>query len=115
MHELLSDEGYAVTVLRAQDHAYQQIKPAAPDLVILDMTLEDPGSGWPVLEMLKLDPETAKTPVIVCSADTLLIRQRREQIEELGCYVVEKPFDLDILLSTVRSALASPQPFLTQN
>ena len=62
MQELLQDEGYEVTVLHASDNAYKEIKPAAPDLVILDMTLEHPDSGWLVLEMLKLDPETAKIP-----------------------------------------------------
>ena len=49
--------------------------------------------------------------MIVCSADLRLLRERQKQIEEMGCYVVGKPFDLDTLLSTVRGALAgSRQP-----
>ena len=60
--------------------------------------------------MLKLDPETAKVPVIVCSADARLLRQRQKQIlEEMDCYVDEKPFDLDTLLSAIDEALAGSQ------
>lgn len=107
MKELLGDEGYQVTVMHAGDEAYTEIRQAAPDLVILDMTLEHPDAGWLVLQLLKLDPETARTPVIVCSAEVRLLRERRQQIEEMGCYVVEKPFDLDVLLSAVHQALAT--------
>lgn len=109
MQELLHDEGYEVVTLHASDETYREVKRAAPDVVILDMTLEHPDSGWLVLQMLKLDPETTKTPVIVCSADVLLLREREEQIVAMGCYVVEKPFNLETLLSTLSEALAASQ------
>jgi CheY-like chemotaxis protein len=115
MQELLQDEGYEVTILHDSDNAYDEIKPAAPDLVILDMTLEHPGAGWHVLEMLKLDPETAKMPVIVCSADLRLLGERQAQLEQMGYYVVEKPFDIDMLLSAVHQALASARQPITQS
>jgi CheY-like chemotaxis protein len=113
MSELLRDEQYDVTILRAGDHAYAEIKQALPDLVILDMTLEHPDDGWAILQMLKLDPGTVHIPVIVCSAEILLLRERREQIEELNCFVVEKPFDLVTLLGAIQVALrrvARPDP-----
>ena len=47
--------------------------------------------------------------MIVCSADARLLRQRQGQLEELGCYVIEKPFDLDTLFSAVDEALAGSQ------
>jgi DNA-binding response OmpR family regulator len=105
----LQDEGYDVIMLQASDNAYNEIKQAAPDLVTLDFTLEHPDAGWRVLQLLKLDPETAEMPVIVCSADHRLLRERRTQIEEMGCYIVEKPFDLDTILSAVSEALANSQ------
>ncbi len=106
MKELLHDEQYEVTVLHASANAYMEIKKAAPDLVILDMTLEHPDDGWDVLQLLKLDPETVDIPLILCSAAVSLLRERKEQIREMNCYVVEKPFDLDILFAAIRQALA---------
>ena len=110
MSELLRDEGYEVTVLHASDHAYTEIKHAAPDLVILDMTLEHPDDGWAILQLLKLDPETVRIPVIVCSAEVKLLTERKEQIEALNCFAVEKPFDLVTLLGAIQVALRSVAP-----
>jgi CheY-like chemotaxis protein len=109
MRELLQDEDYQVTTLHASDEAYKEIKGAAADLVILDMTLEHPDAGWLVLQLLKLDPETVDIPVIICSAAVGYLRERRNEIEKMGCYVVEKPFDLEMLLGAVREALAGSQ------
>jgi CheY-like chemotaxis protein len=110
MRELLHDEGYEVTVLHASEHAYTEIKHAAPDLVILDMTLEHPDDGWAILQLLKLDPETVRIPVIVCSAEVKLLTERQEQIEALSCFAVEKPFDLVTLLGAIQVALRSVAP-----
>ena len=109
MRELLHDEGYGVTVLHASEHAYTEIKHAAPDVVILDMTLEHPDDGWAILQLLKLDPSTAHIPVIICSADVILLKERESQIREMHCFVVEKPFDLDILLEAIRVGLRSAE------
>jgi CheY-like chemotaxis protein len=110
MRELLHDEGYDVTILHASDHAYTEIKHAAPDVVILDMTLEHPDDGWAILQLLKLDPETVRIPVIVCSAEVKLLTERQEQIEALSCFAVEKPFDLVTLLGAIQVALRSVAP-----
>ena len=110
MRELLHDEGYEVTVLHASEHAYTEIKHAAPDLVILDMTLEHPDDGWAILQLLKLDPKTVRIPVIICSAEVKLLTERQEQIEALNCFAVEKPFDLVTLLEAIQVALRSVAP-----
>ncbi len=109
MELLLTDEGYSVTLLHASEKAYQEIKEAAPDLLILDMTLEHPDVGWHLLQNLKLDPETVQIPIIICTADTQLLRNRKYEIEKLDCYVAEKPFDLDAMLTLVREALIHSQ------
>ena len=110
MRELLHDEGYEVTVLHASEHAYTEIKHAAPDLVILDMTLEHPDDGWAILQLLKLDPKTVRITVIICSAEVKLLTERQEQIEALNCFAVEKPFDLVTLLGAIQVALRSVAP-----
>jgi CheY-like chemotaxis protein len=106
MKELLEGEGYSATVLHVGKNAYEEIKKALPDLLILDIILEQPDAGWKLLDKLTLDPETTNMPVIVCSADVVNIRAKADNLRELGCLVVEKPFDIETMLSTVREALA---------
>ena len=106
MQDLLESPEYTVSTLRVGHSAYDQIKKALPDLLILDIVIEHPDSGWRTLDMIKLDPETAHIPVIVCSSDHRALREKQAHLESLGCLIVEKPFDLDTLLDTVKQALA---------
>ena len=109
MQELLSDEGYRVVLHIEGSSAYQLIKEEMPDLVILDIRIEHPEAGWVTLDLMQLDPVTTRIPVIVCSADVRQLREKANRLRELGCEILEKPFDLDDLLATVRSVLATAQ------
>ncbi|MEO8288773.1 MAG: response regulator [Chloroflexota bacterium] len=106
MQELLQDEGYGVTLLKSADSAYQEIVEASPDLVTLDMRLAHQHSGWTLLQQLKVNPQTAHIPVVVCTADISLLQKRGAYMESMGCYLLEKPFDLEMLLATIREAHA---------
>jgi len=105
MQELLEDEGYEVTVLYDKARAYDEIVESLPDLVILDISLEHPGAGWLILDKLKLNPSTTHLPAIVCSGDILALRQRQQHLTELGCFIIEKPFDLETMLAVIAQAL----------
>ncbi|MDQ6604314.1 MAG: hypothetical protein M3Z19_16440, partial [Chloroflexota bacterium] len=69
----------------------------------LDIRMEHPDTGWMVLELMRLDPETAHIPVIICSADTSRIREKEAYLREKGCAVLEKPFLLEDLLEKVQA------------
>ncbi|HET7036089.1 MAG TPA: response regulator [Thermomicrobiaceae bacterium] len=105
MNELLSGEGYHTMIWREGDGAYDLVRQHRPGLVILDIRMEHPGTGWQVLELLRLDPETVDIPVIVCSADSRLLREKQERLHGLNCQTLEKPFDLDELLALIRLSL----------
>src|SRR5579884_2938477 len=77
MKEVLADRGWETTVIRESGSAYRLIKEHQPDVLLLDIRMETPESGWNVLELLKLDPETRDIPVVVCSAAALDVRRRR--------------------------------------
>jgi CheY-like chemotaxis protein len=106
MRELVEEEGYSVLVLREKNKAYEEIKQALPNLVILDVVMEHPDTGWQVLNRLKSDPETAHIPVIICSGDIWAVRPKLQHLLRLGCTTVEKPFDFDTMLSAIQKALA---------
>ena len=98
---LLREEDYNVRVCQYGDRAYQFIKDEQPDLVILDIRMVGVAE-WQVLDMLKLDPETAHIPVLVCSAAVREIQAAEARLREQNCDVLLKPFDIDELLAKVR-------------
>jgi DNA-binding response OmpR family regulator len=104
MQELLTEEGFRVILHHEGDTAYALIRKEQPDLVILDIRLEHPEAGWKVLELIRLDPETTHIPVIVCSADSSL-REKAAMLQDQRCEMLEKPFDLDRLLGTIKAAM----------
>lgn len=109
MHDLLTQEGYRTAIWKEGDRAYEMIKEHRPLLVILDIRMEHPDTGWMVLELMRLDPQTARIPVIVCSADTQRIREKEAYLREKNCDVLEKPFLLDDLLAKVHAFIGPAQ------
>jgi DNA-binding response OmpR family regulator len=106
MEELLErEEGYDVGVCREAGNAYGFVKEQLPDLVILDIRVGHEESGWTILELLTLDPVTRPIPVIVCSAALHSLAEHQPLLEQYGCEVLAKPFDLDALLAKIEAAL----------
>ncbi len=99
------DEGYKATLWDRRENAYYTIKRERPDLIIIDIRLQNREDGWKILEQVRLDPMTTEIPAIVCSADTQFLRWKRRQLQELDCAVLEKPFRLAGLLRAVRTML----------
>jgi CheY-like chemotaxis protein len=110
MRELLQDEeGYAVTICKEKDNAYQFVKDHRPDLVILDIRMGGEESGWTILNLLTLDPITRPIPLIVCSAAIHSLQEHQELLDRFGITALPKPFDLDALLSTVERVIRRPR------
>ena len=108
MRELLEGEGYRAKTYKVANAAYQELKEDRPGLIIVDIRMETPESGWQLIELLRLNPETRPTPIIVCSADAHALHGKAAHLRERDCDVLQKPFDLDDLLAKVASALALP-------
>ncbi len=105
MCDLLEGEGYRAEQYKVLDGAYAGLKRDKPALIVLDIRMETPEGGWQLLELLRLDPATRTTPVIVCSADAPFLRAKEAHLLGYGCDVLEKPFDLDDLLGKVVAGL----------
>src|SRR5690348_12232747 len=105
MEDLLSGEGYEVLVWKVANTAYDMVKRERPDLVVLDMRMERAETGWTILNLIKLDPETANTPVLVCSADAQALRAQADNFARQDIRSLEKPFNLDDLLAEVAASL----------
>lgn len=107
--EMLSDElreqGFQPLVLRRGGNVVKIVKDEKPGAVILDLALPD-RDGTHILRDLKEDWDAKKIPVIIISAYTgRLDHNGREQAEA----VFPKPFDIDQLMASVRTAVNKPK------
>ena len=109
MAELLEDEGYRVTTWLALLDM-DKVKALAPDVVVQDLLFEGmQETGWKFLQLMRLDPELARIPLILCTAAVRTINEPEmaEQLDRLGVSVVLKPFLIEDLLSAITGALTA--------
>ena len=109
MQELLEDEGYRVTSWLALLDM-EKVKALAPDIVVQDLLFEGmQETGWKFLQLMRLDPELARIPLILCTAAVRTVNEPEmaEQLDRLGVSVVLKPFLIEDLLSAIAGALTA--------
>jgi len=105
VHDLLTEEGYTVHLCKEGAAAHGDVRAFNPDAIVLDIRMEQPHTGWQVLELFKLDPVLTTKPIIVCSADYIQLQEHTLHLQRKGCLILPKPFDLDDLLHLLAQAL----------
>jgi CheY-like chemotaxis protein len=105
--DLLEEAGYRVSLYSYAIHDMMQIKSINPDLIILDLLMGGEQAGWQLLEKIRLDPETAKLPVIVCTAAVEMVRELQGHLTEKNVAIVLKPFDIDDILRQIGTSVAA--------
>ncbi len=92
--EVLKDEGYEVIDARDGEEALSQLRAHHPAVVLLDLMM--PGmNGWEFCAARRREPDLSAIPVIVISA--------LGQVSGIDAAAfLQKPFELDALVSTVR-------------
>ena len=108
LQEVLTDDGYEAHRFPGGAADYPRVRDLAPDAIILDIRMEDPRTGWDLLARMRRDVVLGATPIIVCSGDLPLLRERAEDLERLGAAVLAKPFDLDDLLTLLDRLTGGP-------
>lgn len=109
MQLLLTQEGYRTIPWREGQSAVEMIRRERPDVVIVDLHMARSETGWGIIDELRRHPETTDLPVIVCSGDSLALREKAAFLRQSRCVALEKPFDLDDLLDKVRASAAGSQ------
>ena len=108
-HELLTDEGHQVsldTFSVGLDQKMADVKSIRPDLIILDYMWGAEDLGWQLLQLLKMDRDTAGIPVIICTAAHQKASEMQAHLEAMGVTVVLKPFNIHQLLAEVETMWA---------
>lgn len=66
LREILSKNGFSVSVATSGEEAMTRVKAEKPDLILMDVVM--PGmSGFEATRAITRDPATANIPVIICT------------------------------------------------
>lgn len=106
LQELLLEEGYRVTCCQ-EVLELDMVKSIQPDVIVQDLLFAGTkGAGWSFLSMMRLDPDLAHIPVVLCTALNAVVRDGTMvgNLDRLRVQVVLKPFALDDLLATLKDS-----------
>lgn len=108
---LFEDEGFKVSLdsfaARETGAKLAMVKKLAPDVIVLDFLIGGEPLGWQLLQVLRMDRETAVIPIVVCTAAVKQVEELGSHLTAMGIEVVIKPFDIDDVLAAVTRALAA--------
>jgi two-component system, chemotaxis family, sensor kinase CheA len=101
--EILSAQGYAVACFDSGSRALEFIEGGyVPDLFIVDLVLRPDMNGWQFIDGVKRTPTLRSAPIIAVSG----LPAASEPVHECHAdFFVQKPFDVDELLTMVRRVL----------
>ena len=103
LRRILEPAGYTVVEAASGTEALDQVASLRPDLIILDITMPDI-DGVTVCARIKSDPATHLIPVVHITGMTTR-NQRLAALAAGSDEFVAKPFDIEELLTRVRSLL----------
>lgn len=107
--EMLRDEGYEVATLACHEASRDALRELRPDIVLLDCFIGCDPSGWELLQVLSLDVDLQRVPVVICTTDNRMFDHERRASLDDGIQVLSKPFDVRELLSVLTTALSAPE------
>lgn len=101
---LLRQEGYRAVRAWDPQEALRLARGRTPDLVLLDLNLAYP-DGLDVLRQVRNHEATRRAPIVLVSGGELTLSTEESQLVD---EIVQKPFDIDMMLNAVRKALGDP-------
>jgi two-component system alkaline phosphatase synthesis response regulator PhoP len=108
MGAMATDRGWEVVPSTNSASFFTALEQERPDVVVVDLMLQTPDSGWDALRRLKADPTLRAIPAIVCSGDAYHLHEQQGMVDEYASAVLIKPFDVDDFYRCVEHALAAP-------
>ena len=102
LQRYLADQPYRVLAASGGREGLRLAREAAPSVIVLDVMMPEM-DGWEILQRLRTYPDTARTPVIICSAVG-----EPELAQSLGATLfLPKPVRREDFLSALRQAQAA--------
>ena len=104
---LLEENGYDVRVAFSGRQCLEEVSARRPDLIILDMVMENPSDGFDVSRELRNSEYTKTIPLVMITSvnDTIPFRIEPDRTWLPVDALLEKPVDPQLLLAVVDKAL----------
>jgi DNA-binding response OmpR family regulator len=107
VRDLFQEEAYNVTTTNYVPNSFDQIEALNPDALIIDVAVGQ-SAGWELLEQLHAGAATTGIPVLVLSTNPQLLLKAKDQAKRYGNHrYLDKPFDLDAMLSNIRDMIGA--------
>ena len=114
MRDLLASLGHEMVGFEAVESSIEQVVQSRPDLLIVDLQLQDTPqvmSGWELLVLARSHRHLLSVPVILSSADSWELSKRAADLEQIaGVHVRTKPFEMDDMCDLITRLLDERQP-----
>lgn len=103
-YDLLTPEGYLVTLHSYSTRELEDVRRAQPDLIISDHPPFREQQGWQFIQKLKMSPDTEPIPVLLCTTNIRWLRDNMDEglLAAKRISVLPKPFNVDELFEHVR-------------
>lgn len=101
----LTRPGWTIAAFSYPQMDVAALKQLQPDLIILDFGFLDGGEGWEFLQLLKMDDDTARIPILITTTNFELSLEIRSYLSTRYIFVVHKPFGADRLVRAVQQTL----------
>ncbi len=112
--DILEGDRYETTLIDgdAMNNALDRIRTSQPDVLMIDLRLGRDGiHGWDIAREVRGDPEMRGTPILLCSADVVALRQIEDDLDDnFSVVTLTKPFSIDDLTDRVDQLVAGAQP-----
>lgn len=107
--DILQGMGHRVSATSYAPEDLTEVSKVMPDLVILDLMMGGEGSGWQLAQKMRMSPDTAEIPIIICTAATKDVREQEGWLTAQSIKIVLKPFSVEDLELAVNKALRLPE------
>jgi DNA-binding response OmpR family regulator len=107
LERLLTRMGWITIKMSTGDNAHALVQRMRPALLIVNVGATY-DAAWKLLDQVRLNPRLGSTAVVICSADTQVLEEKREAIQGLGWDVLVRPFELDDLFAKIDKAVGLP-------
>jgi DNA-binding response OmpR family regulator len=100
----LTKQGFEVIALSEGKPAYAKVLTARPDIILLDMMLEDT-TGLEVCQAIKSNPELHSIPVLLATGNANIEDEITDEHLKPDGYIL-KPFDIEDLIEQIKKMLS---------
>lgn len=112
MRDLLDMLGHEMAGFEAVTASIEHLAHSRPDLMIVDLVLQDTPqvmSGWELLVLARSHRRLLSVPVILCTGDVWELEKRAKDLEQIAnVHVRTKPFAVDDMCDLITQLLSEP-------